>query len=110
MKRLSVCQSFIYFFFKLINSVAVRDRKGKIYLDYLQNRKGQTIAAPYCLRPKTGAPVSTPLEWNEVKTGLKISDFNIKNLQTRIQQKGDLFAEVLSREIDMMDAIQRLEN
>ena len=89
---------------------AVKDRKGKIYLDYLQNRQGQTIAAPYCVRPKLGAPVSTPLEWKEVKSGLKIADFNIKNLQDRIQVKGDLFSEVLSGEIDMMDAIQRLEN
>ena len=89
---------------------AVKDRKGKIYLDYLQNRQGQTIAAPYCVRPKKGAPVSTPLEWKEVKSGLKIVDFNIKNLQDRIQKKGDLFTEVLKGEIDMMDAIQRLEN
>ncbi|RKS53926.1 ATP-dependent DNA ligase LigD phosphoesterase module /ATP-dependent DNA ligase LigD polymerase module [Gillisia mitskevichiae] len=89
---------------------AVKDRKGKIYLDYLQNRKGQTIAAPYCVRPKTGAPVSTPLEWKEVKSGLKILDFNIKNIQARIQEKGDLFAEVLSLDTDMMAAIQRLEN
>ncbi|CAM4340643.1 DNA ligase D [Gillisia limnaea] len=88
---------------------AVKDRKGKIYLDYLQNRQGQTIAAPYCVRPKRGAPVSTPLEWKEVKSGLKILDFNIKNFQTRIQEKGDLFTEVLSLEIDMMDSIQRLE-
>ncbi|NDP28777.1 MAG: ATP-dependent DNA ligase, partial [Flavobacterium sp.] len=89
---------------------AVKDRKGKIYLDYLQNRQGQTIAAPYCVRPKIGAPVSAPLEWKEVKTGLKILDFNIKNFQTRIQKKGDLFIEVLSEETDMMNAIQRLEN
>lgn len=89
---------------------AVKDRKGKIYLDYLQNRQGQTIAAPYCVRPKIGAPVSAPLEWKEVKSGLKILDFNIKNFQNRIQEKGDLFTEIFSLETDMMDAIQRLEN
>jgi len=89
---------------------AVKDRKGKIYLDYLQNRQGQTIAAPYCVRPKKGAPVSAPLEWKEVKSGLKILDFNIINFQDRIQEKGDLFTDVLSHEIDIMDAIQRLEN
>ncbi|MCF4100383.1 DNA ligase D [Gillisia sp. M10.2A] len=88
---------------------AVKDRKGKIYLDYLQNRRGQTIAGPYCLRPKPGAPVSAPLKWEEVKSGLKILDFNIKNMQSRIQEKGDLFTNVLSLETDMMDAIQRLE-
>jgi len=88
---------------------AVKDRKGKIYLDYLQNRQGQTIASPYCVRPKIGAPVSTPLEWSELKSGFKILDFNIKNILNRIQEKGDLFAKVLSQELDMMNAIQRLE-
>lgn len=88
---------------------AVKDRKGKIYLDYLQNRRGQTIASPYCVRPKSGAPVSAPLEWKEVKTGLKILDFNIKNMHSRIQEKGDLFTEVLSQDTDLLDAIQRLE-
>ena len=41
----------------------------KIYMDYLQNSKGQTIASVYSLRPKEGATVSTPLLWKEVKTG-----------------------------------------
>src|SRR5581483_9558356 len=53
-------------------------RKKKIYLDYLQNRKGQTIAAPYSVRPHPGATVSTPLEWDEVKKGLDPGDFTIK--------------------------------
>ncbi|WP_010231388.1 DNA ligase D [Gillisia marina] len=88
---------------------AVKDRKGKVYLDYLQNRQGQTIAAPYCVRPRKGAPVSAPLEWSEVTTGLKILDFNINNFQQRIQEKGDLFVNVLSLETDMVDAISRLE-
>ncbi len=41
-------------------------RKGKVYLDFLQNGYGQTLVAPYCLRPRKGAPVSTPLAWDEV--------------------------------------------
>ncbi|MDP4196435.1 MAG: non-homologous end-joining DNA ligase, partial [Bacteroidota bacterium] len=45
-------------------------RSGKVYLDYLQNRSGQTIAAPYSVRPKPGATVSAPLNWDEVKPGL----------------------------------------
>lgn len=91
-------------------SRAVKDRKGKIYLDYLQNRKGQTIAAPYCIRPKERAPVSAPLEWKEVKSGLKILDFNITNFQRRLKDKGDLFAGVLNGGFDMIKAIERLEN
>src|SRR5699024_1056173 len=58
----------------------INKRNGKIYLDFLQNRRAQTLAAPYCVRPKEGAPVSAPLEWKEVKPGLQIQDFHIKNM------------------------------
>jgi bifunctional non-homologous end joining protein LigD len=89
---------------------AKKKRKDKIYLDYLQNRRGQTLASAYCARPKPGAPVSAPLEWKEVKTGLKILDFNIKNMSQRIQKKGDLFKKVLGKGIDMEEAMQSLES
>ena len=89
---------------------AKKKRKDKIYLDYLQNRRGQTLASVYCARPKPGAPVSAPLEWKEVKSGLKILDFNIKNMSQRIQEKGDLFKKVLGKGIDMEQAMQSLES
>ncbi|MDQ2656102.1 MAG: DNA ligase D, partial [Bacteroidota bacterium] len=54
------------------------NRKGKMYIDFLQNRPQATVAGPYSLRPKPGAPVSMPMLWDEVKKGLKITDFNIK--------------------------------
>lgn len=88
---------------------AVKARKGKIYLDYLQNRKGQTLAAAYCVRPRLGATVSAPLEWHEVKHGLKIDDFTLKTMPSRLQEKGDLFAGVRGAGIDMAAAIERLE-
>ena len=69
-------------------------RKNKIYLDYLQNRKGQTIVAPYSLRPKAGATVSAPLHWSEVNDDLSISDFNIFNIKDRIKKVGDLWADM----------------
>jgi len=87
---------------------AVKNRKGKIYLDYLQNRRGQTLAAPYCVRPKEGAPVSAPLEWKELKKDLKITDFNLKNMPARLDEKGDLFQKVLGKGIDMEAALNRL--
>lgn len=71
-------------------------RKEKIYLDFLQNRKGQTIAAPYSVRPKPGATVSAPLAWEEVKTGLSIQDFDIFNMAQRIKEKGDLWKDINS--------------
>ena len=91
----------------LERSLQKRD-KNKIYLDYLQNRKGQTLASVYSLRPKNGAPVSMPLEWKELKNGLKPTDFNIENALVRIQKKGDLFLPTLGKGIDMLKAIELL--
>lgn len=89
-------------------SLKKRDN-GKIYVDYLQNRKGQTLSAAYSLRPRKGAPVSTPLEWKEVKHGLNPLDFNIHNIKKRLEKKGDLFAPVLQKGIDMMKVLKKLE-
>ncbi|MEJ2272061.1 MAG: hypothetical protein P8X91_06215, partial [Candidatus Bathyarchaeota archaeon] len=61
----------------------------------VQNRRGQTLAAPYCVRPKPGAPVSAPLEWKELKVGLKITDFNVYDCQTPIFDTPSLSMEEL---------------
>ncbi len=84
-------------------------RKKKVYLDYLQNRKGQTLAAPYSVRPKPGATVSTPLKWEEVKAGLHPSDFTIKNIFKRLEKTGDLFKGVLGPGIDIEKCMRKLE-
>ncbi|WP_226064791.1 DNA ligase D [Kaistella polysaccharea] len=82
--------------------------KDKIYLDYLQNRSGQTLASVYSIRPKTGAPVSMPLDWDELKQGLQPTDFNIYNALERIKKNGDLFKPVLGKGIDMLKALEML--
>jgi DNA ligase D-like protein (predicted polymerase) len=84
-------------------------KKNQIYVDYLQNRIGQTLACAYSARPKPGATVSTPLEWSEVKPGLKTSDFNIENIFSRLEEKGDLFKGVLGKGVDMQKVLQKLE-
>lgn len=83
--------------------------KNKIYLDYLQNRRGQTLASVYSIRPKNGAPVSMPLDWNDVKTGIKPTDFNIENALELIKSKGDLFKPVLGKGIDMLKSLELLQ-
>lgn len=88
---------------------SIKKRGKKIYLDFMQNKRGQTLAAPYCVRPRTTAPVSTPLLWEEVKMGLKLTDFNIHTVPDRIKSKGDLFSGVLDSKIDMVEAIERLD-
>ena len=80
-----------------------------MYLDFLQNRPGATIAGPYSLRPKPGATVSMPLDWKEVKAGLKMQDFKIFNAIERLKRKGDLFKGVLGKGIDLEQAIKKAQ-
>ncbi|SNB45169.1 DNA ligase D [Geobacter sp. DSM 9736] len=84
-------------------------RQKKVYLDYLQNRRGQTLAAPYSIRPRKGATVSTPLRWDEVRAGLDPGEFTISTIHRRVERVGDLFAGVLGEGIDIEKCIQRLE-
>ena len=84
------------------------NRDGKMYIDFLQNRPQATVAGPYSLRPKPGAPVSMPLHWDEVKKGLKMTDFNIRNAVSRLKETGDLFQGVLEKGINIEKALKRL--
>jgi bifunctional non-homologous end joining protein LigD len=88
----------------------IANRKGKMYLDFLQNRPGATIAGPYSLRPKPGATVSTPLHWDEVKKGLKMEHFNIRNAVERVRSEGDLFKGVLGKGIDLEKTIKKAKS
>lgn len=80
----------------------------KIYLDYLQNRRSQTISSVYSVRPKKGATVSMPLEWKEVKKGLTPQKFTIKNALARIKKKPSLFKEVLGPGVDINRCLEKL--
>ncbi|SEN86739.1 bifunctional non-homologous end joining protein LigD [Mucilaginibacter gossypiicola] len=88
----------------------VANRKGKMYLDFLQNRPGATIAGPYSLRPKPGATVSMPLHWDEVKPGLTMKDFTIFNSIYRLKETGDLFKGVLEKGIDLEKTIKKAKS
>ena len=85
-----------------------KERRRQVYLDYLQNAIGQTIAAVYSARPKAGAPVSTPLAWEEVKPGLHPASFTIGNVGKRLKEKGDLFKGVLGKGIELEKCLERL--
>ena len=75
----------------------VNQRRGKLYLDYLQNVRGKTLAAPYSPRPLPGAPVSLPIGWDEVSSArIHSSDYNIKTVIPFLHKRGDLFAPVLT--------------
>lgn len=87
----------------------VSKRRDKIYIDFLQNRKGQTIAAAYSVRPKPGATVSTPLEWVEVNERLDPKEFTIYTIFDRLKEKGDLWKGVLGKGADIGKALGKLE-
>jgi bifunctional non-homologous end joining protein LigD len=87
---------------------SLNKRKNRIYIDYLQNKRGQTLSSVYSLRPVPGASISTPLEWKEVKPGLHPLQFNLATIAKRLDKKGDLFAGVLKEKLNLRTALKRL--
>ncbi len=85
-----------------------RRKKAKVYFDYLQISSSKTIAAPYVLRAHPGAPVSTPLDWSEVKAGLDPAQFNIHNAMDRFERTGDLFEPVLKKPQRLEPALEKV--
>lgn len=73
-----------------------RERGGRARLDYTQNAINKTLVAPYSPRPAPGAPVSAPIDWDELDDPtLRPDAFTIRTILPRLQQRGDLFADVL---------------
>ena len=88
---------------------SIQERKNKVYVDYLQNGRGKTIASAYSLRPRPGAPVSTPLEWSEIGSKLRPESFNIRTIFSRLDRKGDLFEKVRTDRQSLRKALRTLE-
>jgi bifunctional non-homologous end joining protein LigD len=87
----------------------IGSRGGRVYVDFLQNRHGQTLAAPFSVRPQPGAPVSTPLLWSEVVPDLDPRAFNIRTVAARMEKLGhDPCLGVFSAEPDLARALSRL--
>jgi bifunctional non-homologous end joining protein LigD len=75
----------------------VAERAGKARLDYTQNAINKTLVAPYSPRPTTGAPISAPIEWDELDDpALRPDRFTIRTIMDRLAEKGDLFRPVLT--------------
>lgn len=80
---------------KLITIERMVDKRGKkLYFDYLQMWKGKTIISPYSARATKEATVSMPIEWQELEQGVIPKDFTLLNVEDRINEKGDLFAQL----------------
>ena len=68
-----------------------------VYVDFLQNIKGKTVAGAYCVRAKPGAPVSTPLLWEELDDDIAPHDFTIRNVPKRLREVGDVWAPAMKK-------------
>jgi bifunctional non-homologous end joining protein LigD len=86
------------------------DRGGKVYVDFLQNGRGKTIAAPFSARPRPGAPVSMPLPWRDVNARLDPARFTIRTAPARLRRRADPMRAVLETPVDVaavLDALSR---
>ena len=79
-----------------------------MYIDTLQNGHGRLIVGPYSVRARPGAPVSTPLEWDEVRQGLDPDVFTIQTVIPRLKERGDPLIPVLTDVPDLGAVLERL--
>jgi bifunctional non-homologous end joining protein LigD len=84
-----------------IERVVGRRKPQEVYIDFLQNIRGKTVASVYSPRPRRGAPVSTPLKWEEFERPIDPNAFTIKTIFERLEKYGDLFEKALSDRQDI---------
>ncbi len=89
-------------------AVRVADRGRRVYIDANQNGRGRSISSVYSVRPRPGAPVATPLRWDEVTRGLDPRAFTFEVVADRLRREGDLFAGVLTDQQDLASAAAAL--
>jgi bifunctional non-homologous end joining protein LigD len=93
---------------KLATTQWSKAKRRGVLIDANQNGEGKTIASVYSVRPRPGAPVSTPLRWEEVEPGLDPSRLTMEVVQQRVAEHGDLFEPVLTVKQRLNDALKAL--
>jgi DNA ligase D len=87
----------------------IHDRKAtQVYIDYLQNIEGKSLASAYSVREKPHATVSAPLEWSDITKKLTLEQFTIKTMPDRIKKKGDLYAGILKKRQSLTSAMKKV--
>src|SRR5205823_2772776 len=87
----------------------LKKKRQGVLVDHRQNGHGKTIASVYSVRPKPGAPVSTPLHWDELGSDVRPRDFTMEVARERIERHGDLFDPVLKDPRPLAAAAKKLE-
>jgi bifunctional non-homologous end joining protein LigD len=93
---------------KLVTTEWARKKRHGVLVDANQNRQGATNASVYSVRPRAGAPVSTPLRWDEVQSGLDPAGFTMETVLDRVAEHGDLYAAVLGGKQSLKAALKSL--
>jgi bifunctional non-homologous end joining protein LigD len=93
---------------RLATTEWVKAKRRGVLIDWNQNGEGKTIATAYSVRPKEGAPVSTPLAWDELTEDLDPAAFTMDVVRGRIEELGDLYAGVLTTRQRLEPALRRL--
>ena len=88
----------------------LKKKREGVLVDHRQNGWGKTIASVYSVRPKPGAPVSTPLRWEELTDDVRPRDFSMAVALRRVEEHGDLFAPVLEDPRPLASAAKKLES
>lgn len=97
----NLCNYLVDTYPNLVTTELIKEKRtGKVYLDYLQNGYGKTMASVYSVRPTVNAPVSTPLSWEEINKGINPRVFNIFTIKKRLEEKGDIFTAVYKENQD----------
>ena len=76
-----------------VERTIAKRKSTQVYVDWMQNARGKTLAATFTARAKPKAPVSMPLTWKQIEQGVKIQDFTIVNVPELLRKKGDAWAE-----------------
>jgi bifunctional non-homologous end joining protein LigD len=88
----------------------LKEKRTGVLVDHRQNAWGKTIASVYSVRPRDGAPVSTPLRWEELTTDLDFRALGMQEALARVEREGDLFAPVLDGGQSLAPALKRLRD
>jgi len=94
--------------FATITRAVSRRKPHEVYIDFLQNIRGKTVASVYSPRPRPGAPVSTPLKWEEFKRPIDPNAFTIKTIFKRLDKYGELFEKALTDRQDISGFLEVL--
>jgi bifunctional non-homologous end joining protein LigD len=92
----------------LVTTEWLKKKRRGVLVDHRQNGHGKTIASAYSVRPKPGAPVSTPLRWDELTERVRPRDFGMREALQRVERHGDLFEPVLRGRQGLAPALRRL--